>query len=54
MPDGPIVVRIRRGKTYRVGMNLNKDEARELVARLKPYFDTQKLNSYNLEKPADA
>jgi hypothetical protein len=24
------------------------------VAELKPYFDTQKLNSTNLEKPADA
>ena len=54
MPEGPIAVRIRPGKTYRVGMNLNKDEARNLVANLKPYFDTQKLNSNNLEKPAHA
>jgi hypothetical protein len=54
MPDGSVAVRVRPGKTYRLGTYLNKDQARNLVAELKPYFDTQKLNSTNLEKPADA
>ncbi len=54
IPNGSVAVRVRPGKTYRVGIYLNKDQARNLVAELKPYFDTQKLNSNILEKPADA
>jgi len=54
MPDGSVMVRIRPGTTYRLGINLNRNEARKLVDRLKPYFETQKLNSNKLEKPADA
>jgi hypothetical protein len=54
MPDGSVAVRVRPGKTYRFGIYLNKDQARNLVAELKPYFDMQKRNSNNLEKPADA
>lgn len=50
--NGTVAVRLRSGRTYRIGMNLDQTQANQLVAELKPYFlITKPIKS---EKPADA
>jgi hypothetical protein len=52
--NGTVAIRLRPPRTYRIGMNLDKAAAKELVAELVPYLQRQKLNSIDSEKPTDA
>ncbi len=52
--NGTVAPGGRAGETYKVGMNLDEDQARNLLAELKPYLDSQTIIPINSEKPADA
>lgn len=52
--NGTVAIRLRPKRTYRIGVNLDKAVAKELVAELVPYLQLQTLNPTDSEKPADA